>query len=145
VFFAHILDESGSFITLMMLIIHQCTLLLSLFYEESCSFMVILVGIFLNFQMIMEKKFQPVIIFSFSKKSCKHHAKSISKLDFNTQEEKDTVLNIFEKAVLTLNEEDRSLSAIKETLPFLQRGIGIHHSGLLPVIKELVFFLIWPF
>lgn len=93
---------------------------------------------FLDFQMIMERKFQPVIIFSFSRRECEQHAMSMSKLDFNTEEEKDTVEQVFRNAVLCLNEEDRSLPAIELMLPLLQRGIAVHHSGLLPVIKELV-------
>lgn len=88
--------------------------------------------------MIMERKFQPVIIFSFSRRECEQHAMSMSKLDFNTQEEKDDVEDVFRKAVLCLNEEDRQLPAIELMLPLLQRGIAVHHSGLLPVIKELV-------
>lgn len=86
----------------------------------------------------MERKFQPVIIFSFSRRECENHALSMSKLDFNTEEEKGTVEEVFNNAMLCLNEEDRSLSAIEMMLPLLQRGIAVHHSGLLPVLKELV-------
>ncbi|XP_057497353.1 DExH-box ATP-dependent RNA helicase DExH10 [Actinidia eriantha] len=89
-------------------------------------------------KMIMERKFEPVIIFSFSRRECEHHAMSMSKLDFNTQEEKDVVDQIFQNAILCLNEEDRNLPAIELMLPLLQRGIAVHHSGLLPIIKELV-------
>ncbi|KAE9464222.1 hypothetical protein C3L33_03875, partial [Rhododendron williamsianum] len=89
-------------------------------------------------KMIMERKFEPVIIFSFSRRECEHHAMSMSKLDFNTQEEKDVVEQVFQNAILCLNEEDRNLPAIELMLPLLQRGIAVHHSGLLPIIKELV-------
>ncbi|KAL8488265.1 hypothetical protein ACS0TY_024516 [Phlomoides rotata] len=89
-------------------------------------------------KMIMERKFQPVIIFSFSRRECEQHAMSMSKLDFNTPEEKDVVEQVFKKAILCLSEEDRSLPAIELMLPLLQRGIAVHHSGLLPIIKELV-------
>ncbi|XP_010252211.1 PREDICTED: DExH-box ATP-dependent RNA helicase DExH10 [Nelumbo nucifera] len=89
-------------------------------------------------KMIMERKFQPVIIFSFSRRECEQHAMSMSKLDFNTKEEKDDVEQVFRNAVLCLNEEDRNLPAIELMLPLLQRGIAVHHSGLLPIIKELV-------
>ncbi|KAI3443461.1 hypothetical protein Pfo_000126 [Paulownia fortunei] len=89
-------------------------------------------------KMIMERKFQPVIIFSFSRRECEQHAMSMSKLDFNTQEEKDVVDQVFRNAILCLNEEDRNLPAIELMLPLLQRGIAVHHSGLLPIIKELV-------
>ncbi|XP_019078595.1 DExH-box ATP-dependent RNA helicase DExH10 isoform X2 [Vitis vinifera] len=94
--------------------------------------------IFKIVKMIMERKFQPVIIFSFSRRECEQHAMSMSKLDFNTKEEKDVVEQVFRNAVLCLNEEDRNLPAIELMLPLLQRGIAVHHSGLLPIIKELV-------
>ncbi|KAF5194894.1 Superkiller viralicidic activity 2-like, partial [Thalictrum thalictroides] len=89
-------------------------------------------------KMIMERKFQPVIIFSFSRRECEQHALSMSKLDFNTEEEKEHVTEVFKNAILCLNEEDRNLPAIELMLPLLQRGIAVHHSGLLPLIKELV-------
>ncbi|KAL7246414.1 hypothetical protein ACSBR2_001504 [Camellia fascicularis] len=89
-------------------------------------------------KMIMERKFQPVIIFSFSRRECEQHAMSMSKLDFNTPEEKDVVEQVFQNAILCLNEEDRNLPAIELMLPLLHRGIAVHHSGLLPIIKELV-------
>lgn len=88
--------------------------------------------------MIMERKFQPVIIFSFSRRECEQHAMSMTKLDFNSQEEKDVVEQVFKNAILCLSEEDRNLPAIELMLPLLQRGIAVHHSGLLPIIKELV-------
>ena len=37
-------------------------------------------------KMIMERNFQPVIIFSFSKKECEAYALQMSKLDFNSGE-----------------------------------------------------------
>ncbi|GAB2222920.1 hypothetical protein Droror1_Dr00017051 [Drosera rotundifolia] len=89
-------------------------------------------------KMIMERKFQPVIIFSFSRRECEQHAMSMSKLDFNTEEEKEVVEQVFTNAVLCLNEEDRNLPAVDLMLPLLKRGIAVHHSGLLPIIKELV-------
>lgn len=86
----------------------------------------------------MERKFQPVIIFSFSRRECEQHAMSMTKLDFNSPEEKEVVEQVFKNAILCLSEEDRNLPAIELMLPLLQRGIAVHHSGLLPIIKELV-------
>lgn len=37
-----------------------------------------------------------------------------------------------------LPEDDQDLSQIGNMLPFLRRGIAIHHSGLLPFLKEVV-------
>ncbi|KAH0466635.1 hypothetical protein IEQ34_003873 [Dendrobium chrysotoxum] len=89
-------------------------------------------------KIIMERKFQPVIIFSFSRWECERHATSMAKFDFNSDEEKDVVEHLFKKAILCLSEEDRNLPAIRLMLPPYQRGIAVHHSGLLPIIKELV-------
>ncbi|RZR72942.1 hypothetical protein BHM03_00018723 [Ensete ventricosum] len=79
-----------------------------------------------------------LVTWNFSRRECEQHAMSMSKLDFNGQEEKDVVEQVFRNAVLCLNEEDRTLPAIELMLPLLKRGIAVHHSGLLPIIKELV-------
>lgn len=49
-------------------------------------------NVFKIVKMIMERNFQPVIIFSFSKKDCEAYALQMTKLDFNTGTDK---LNIF--------------------------------------------------
>lgn len=59
-------------------------------------------------------------------------------LDFNSPEEKQAVTEIFTSAMQCLSEQDRDLPFIQSMLPMLQRGIGVHHSGLLPILKELV-------
>ena len=37
-----------------------------------------------------------------------------------------------------LSEEDRLLPQITHMLPLLKKGIGIHHGGLLPIVKEII-------
>ncbi|TSM12532.1 Superkiller viralicidic activity 2-like 2 [Bagarius yarrelli] len=76
-------------------------------------------NVFKIVKMIMERNFQPVIIFSFSKKECEAYALQVSKLDFNTDEEKKLVEEVFSNAIDCL-------------------GIGIHHGGLLPILKETI-------
>ena len=87
-------------------------------------------------KMIMERNFAPAIVFSFSKKECEAYALATSKLDFNTPEEKKLVDEVFQNAMMVLNEEDRALPQVENVLPLLKRGIGIHHGGLLPILKE---------
>lgn len=48
------------------------------------------------------------------------------------------VVAVYNNAILSLSEEDRSLPQIQHLLPLLKRGIGIHHSGLLPILKEVI-------
>nr|WCZ58335.1 exosome RNA helicase MTR4 [Paratrimastix eleionoma] len=89
-------------------------------------------------KMIMEKNYQPVIAFCFSKRDVEKRALSMSKLDFNTEEEKALVDSVFTNAIDSLSDDDKSLPQIQHLLPLLKRGIGIHHSGLLPLLKEIV-------
>jgi len=52
-------------------------------------------------------------------------------------DEKILIEDIYNNAMNTLSEEDRNLPFILNMLPILKRGIGIHHGGLLPIIKEV--------
>ncbi|XP_054278231.1 exosome RNA helicase MTR4-like [Macrosteles quadrilineatus] len=89
-------------------------------------------------KMIMERNFAPVIIFSFSKKDCELYAMQMAKLDFNTLEEKKLVDEVFNNAMDVLSEVDRTLPQVENVKPLLRRGIGIHHGGLLPILKETI-------
>ncbi|XP_013393538.1 exosome RNA helicase MTR4 [Lingula anatina] len=89
-------------------------------------------------KMIMERNFAPVIVFSFSKKDCEGYALQMSKLDFNTTEEKKLVEEVFNNAIDALSDEDKKLPQVEHVLPLLKKGVGIHHSGLLPLLKETI-------
>ncbi|KAG2430053.1 hypothetical protein HXX76_010153 [Chlamydomonas incerta] len=114
-------------------------------------------------QVIKLQKWEPVIFFSFSRRDCEQYANALvakrSKdkggndkdpaadeaerererlFDFNSAEEKTQVEEIYANALQCLSEEDRELKPIARMLPLLRRGIGVHHSGLLPILKELI-------
>ncbi|GMM50196.1 ATP-dependent RNA helicase [Starmerella bacillaris] len=89
-------------------------------------------------KMIMMKNFNPVIVFSFSKRECETLALKMSKLDFNTPEEHDMVSKVFRNAIDQLAPADQQLQQIQSIYPLLKRGIGVHHSGLLPILKEVI-------
>ncbi|EEY56233.1 DEAD/DEAH box RNA helicase, putative [Phytophthora infestans T30-4] len=89
-------------------------------------------------KLIMERQYDPVIIFSFSKRECEAYALLMSKLDFNTEEEKQSVDQLFKNAMDSLSDDDRALPQVDSILPLLRRGIGIHHGGLLPILKEVI-------
>ncbi|KAI5150315.1 ATP-dependent RNA helicase DOB1, partial [Enteropsectra breve] len=86
---------------------------------------------------LLERVNVPAVVFSFSRKDCENYAIKVKK-DFLNEEEKETVKLIFNNAIGSLRKEDQDLPLIQSILPLLQRGIGIHHSGLLPIIKEIV-------
>lgn len=89
-------------------------------------------------QMIMERKYDPVIVFSFSKRECEEYGTKLVNLDFTTDEEKKMINEVFNNAIDSLSDADRGLPQIHRMVPLLRRGIGIHHGGLLPILKELI-------
>lgn len=89
-------------------------------------------------KLIMRRNYYPVIVFSFSKRECEFNAKQLYKFDLNTDEQKEMVSYVFKNAISSLGEDEKQLPQIVGILPLLQRGIGIHHSGLLPLVKEAI-------
>ena len=90
-------------------------------------------------KIIMERGLDPVIIFSFSKKNVESYAKSIcSKYDLTTSAEKDRIELVYNRSLEVLEEKDRTLPPIIALRDIVKRGVGIHHGGLLPLIKEVV-------
>lgn len=45
---------------------------------------------------------------------------------------------VFQNAIDQLSDDDKKLPQVESILPLLKRGIGIHHSGLLPILKEVI-------
>lgn len=79
----------------------------------------------------------PAVVFSFSRKDCESYATKVKK-DFLNTEEKEMVRTIFDNAIESLRKEDREIVIIEKMLDILLKGVGIHHSGLLPIIREIV-------
>ena len=88
--------------------------------------------------LVKQRKLDPCIIFSFSRRECEQYAMAAEKLNFNSSDESAAVEEIFTSAVDGLGAEDQDLPAITSILRLLKQGVGIHHSGLLPILKEVV-------
>ena len=80
----------------------------------------------------------PACIFVFSKKRCEENADSLSNQDFCNASDKSAIHMMIEKSLARLKPEDRVLPQIRRVRELLSRGIGVHHGGLLPIIKEIV-------
>ena len=59
-------------------------------------------------------------------------------LELNNDDERALVEGVFWNAIDCLGEADRRLPQIAAVLPMLKRGVGVHHSGLLPILKEVI-------
>ncbi|CAN6214435.1 unnamed protein product [Urochloa humidicola] len=94
--------------------------------------------IFKMVKMIIQRQYDPVILFSFSKRECEFLAMQMAKMDLNEDDEKANIETIFWSAMDLLSDDDKKLPQVSNMLPLLKRGIGVHHSGLLPILKEVI-------
>ncbi|XP_041998111.1 DExH-box ATP-dependent RNA helicase DExH9-like isoform X2 [Salvia splendens] len=94
--------------------------------------------IFKMVKMIILRQYDPVICFSFSKRECEFLAIQMAKMDLSDDDEKVNIETIFWSAMDMLSDDDKKLPQVSNMLPLLKRGIGVHHSGLLPILKEVI-------
>ena len=98
----------------------------------------LLAGLQRIIKLIMARNLNPVIIFSFSKKDCEKFALALNREDYTDDVEKDLISQVYSSAIDSLGEDDQKLPQVLALLPLLKRGIGVHHGGLLPILKEVV-------
>lgn len=53
------------------------------------------------------------------------------------RQRKSEVHVIIEKSLTRLKGSDRKLPQIERMRDLLSRGVGVHHGGLLPIVKEV--------
>jgi superfamily II RNA helicase len=77
------------------------------------------------------------IIFTFSRKKCESFAKSVN-VNLITHEERAEIEKIFNKYMLKYRDEYAQLGQYNDVLRLMEKGICYHHSGLLPILKEII-------
>ena len=112
---------------------------------------------------LYRNNFCPLIVFAFSKRECESNALDLYRfnplqknkyekknlnlnnndeseniIDLTTKEEKEKIEAIYYNSIQKLSKEDQELPNIVNFLPLLKRGIGVHHGGMLPILKESV-------
>ncbi len=80
----------------------------------------------------------PTVTFSFSKKKCEEIANQLRSLDLNTAAERNLVQSFAIQTVARLSPKDQVLPQVVNTVDMVKRGVGVHHGGLLPILKEMV-------
>ena len=94
--------------------------------------------IFKIIRMVVERNYDPVIVFAFNKHECEKMANSLHKVDLCDDDEKKLIDTIYWNAMDSLSEEDKRLPQVANLPNLLRRGLGVHHSGLLPILKEVI-------
>ncbi|KAM6578144.1 hypothetical protein CsatB_029981 [Cannabis sativa] len=87
---------------------------------------------------LSKKSLLPVVIFCFSKNRCDKSADSMTGTDLTSSSEKSEIRIFCDKAFSRLKGSDRTLPQVVRVQNLLHRGIGVHHAGLLPIVKEVV-------
>ncbi|EGO31119.1 ATP-dependent RNA helicase [Serpula lacrymans var. lacrymans S7.9] len=87
---------------------------------------------------LQKKTLLPVVVFTFSKKKCEENAGTLTNADLCTSVEKSEIHVAIEKALSRLKGTDKKLPQISRMRDLLSRGIGVHHGGILPIVKEVV-------
>lgn len=107
----------------------------------------------------------PVVVFTFSRGRCDEQASGLTSLDLTTSSEKSEIHLFLQRCLARLRGSDRQLpQAWRKALKagrdgvlhdpstdhsllspqvlhmseLLHRGLGVHHSGILPILKEIV-------
>ena len=89
-------------------------------------------------QLLKKQDLLPMVSFVFSKKRCDAIADALSSLDLTTGAEKSEIHIFCDRAFSRLKGTDRELPQVCRVREMLKRGVGVHHAGLLPIVKEVV-------
>ncbi|KAJ8373170.1 hypothetical protein AAFF_G00270760 [Aldrovandia affinis] len=87
---------------------------------------------------LSERQQTPVVAFTFSRSRCDDNARSLASMDLSSSQEKSEVHSFFQKSLSRLRGGDRQLPQILLMRDLLKRGIAVHHSGILPILKEVI-------
>ncbi|RZF34163.1 hypothetical protein LSTR_LSTR003573 [Laodelphax striatellus] len=81
----------------------------------------------------------PVVIFVLSRARCDQISDYLKDLDIvSSKDNAHYIHQFFKKSIEHLKDEDRNLPQVKKMGELLEKGIGVHHSGILPILKEIV-------
>lgn len=87
---------------------------------------------------LKQKDKLPVVAFTLSRNRCDQNAENLMSVDLTTAKEKGHIRLFFHKCLQRLKEPDRILPQVLRLQRVLENGIGVHHSGILPLLKEIV-------
>lgn len=102
-------------------------------YTEFCK-----IVISVQVTLLILQDMLPVVVFTLSRKRCDMNAATLRNLDLTTSREKHQVHTFFHNNIKNLKGSDRELPQVLMMQELLQKGVGIHHSGILPILREIV-------
>jgi antiviral helicase SKI2 len=88
-------------------------------------------------QILKQKNLLPAVAFAFSKNKCMELATGLASSDLTSAAEKSEIHSFIEVSIKKLKGTDKTLPQVIHMRELLKRGIGVHHGGLLPLMKEV--------
>uniref|UniRef100_A0A8U8BU24 Uncharacterized protein n=1 Tax=Geospiza parvula TaxID=87175 RepID=A0A8U8BU24_GEOPR len=96
-------------------------------------------GVWLSLlQTLRERELLPAVAFTFSRGRCEEQAAALGSLELLGGPERARVRQFLTRCLARLRGSDRRLPQVLQLSDLLQRGIGVHHGGVLPLLKEIV-------
>ena len=86
------------------------------------------------------KDLLPAIYFLFSRNDCQAYAERLAVMRPNlvTPRQVDLIDQTIQAVLAGMRDEDRELTQVQTIIALARKGIGFHHAGLLPILKQLV-------
>ena len=84
-----------------------------------------------------EEELLPAIIFDFSKKRLEQFARCLQTVDYIPKRLKSRIHGFYCKALRKIEPDDRTLGQIIFCKELALRGLGMHHGGMIPMLKEV--------
>ena len=86
---------------------------------------------------LVEESFTPALFFKFSRKKCEIICKTVRRVLLNYEEIAE-ITNIFDFYMKDYKKTYETLPQYIEVYNQLMRGVVYHHSGLIPILKEII-------
>ena len=93
---------------------------------------------------LFNNKLYPATLFIFNIEKIKTYSimlikdKILNNLAIISQEEKERINNFFDKVITNIPNKEKNIPQIEYIRQLLQYGLGVHHSGILPILKEII-------
>lgn len=87
---------------------------------------------------LVDQKRDPILVFAFSRKDCDELPNSLDGRRFIPEDISESISEMVDATVEKLSDSDKKLPQIERIKSLVVRGIGIHHGGLIPLMKELI-------
>jgi len=87
---------------------------------------------------VVSSDLAPMIVFAFGKKLCNDIASLFEGKSYVSPEESNSINSLIDTAIEKLDKSDKDIPQITTIRDLLCRGIGVHHGGLIPLMKELI-------